>query len=172
MLDLTNSKYPTRSTCSSEYVTNPPPDLSSSSDTVASRCTAETGLTAGVIVALVIWVLILICCVGGCCFSVWYIAYQRGKRHQMVHVDEFASSNHSDVGGNTNFYRPNAYSIPIQMGVIVNDHSALQMQQQQLYYPQQGPVSVAGTGGGGGGGAGDYEKPQQSHIPLVVATPI
>jgi len=170
--DLASYQDPYNS-CTSDYVTSP--GGKQNSDSISAKCSSENGVSIGTVVALLIWTIILICCVGACCFAIWYVAYNRGKRHQMVHVDNWnahPTGGHYIAGAQLVPYS-SAYqgryepTYPVQTEVVLaynnNDPNGPPQHQQQYYYPQADSSSS-------GDQAGGNQKPVQ--IPVAIATPI
>jgi len=148
--DLTNSNDPNRNACTTDHSTST--DGNMKHDAIVQKCVVDSGMTAATVVALIIWALIIVCCVGSCCFTVWYLAYQRGKRSQTVHVDDWNSNAQGNAHGghyvagvtavplqypvqpHHSQYAP----VPVQTGVVLyNGNTGNMESQQQYYYPQQ-----------------------------------
>jgi hypothetical protein len=101
---------------------------------IENKCGAPNDISAGEIAALIIWTIILLCCLGSCCFAVLYIVYNRGKRDQ-VHPDNTSpwGEGHSPYVGGGQYMAGAVYlqpieidhqshSMPIQTGVVVLQH--------------------------------------------------
>lgn len=104
---------------------------------IENKCGVSNDISAGEIAALIIWTIILLCCLGSCCFTVLYVVYHRGKRGQ-VHPDNSWGEGRSPyVGGGQYmggqymagavYLQPietdhQSHSMPVQTGVVVLQH--------------------------------------------------
>lgn len=194
--DLPKTSDTRYTTCSAGHATYSPDRRQSD---VESKCQIEETISAGAIAALIIWAIILICCIGACCFTVVYFAYRRGKRANQVHIDSWSDhAAHGQYGPGTlptlpaTYYQPSA-QLPIQVGVVLHGeigssggapYSSLSTFPDQSRYI--GPAPSAGTAysypqNGSGGYAGmdgypvsEYDNAQKSiqTVPLAIARPL